>query len=323
MDVLLSEQPLLIFVSSRMEEFIRERQIIYSIVNQLPLTKPWLFEFTPSSSEATDDAYLQKVQQCDIFILLVGESLSMPVTNEFNLAKEQNKPCLIFLKDCNRSEEVRAFVDALSFKWSVFSSLETLADLVRLALIDELIKGYRAGRQTKLSKDHLVALISIKQHLETRKPHTPARNSQYILTSISALDLRNFIHDSSIVDEICQSAFAAGFRYSGVSYLHDLMLIEVCNITAIDTLDSLERRLDSYRAYTKLFFAHLAGIMRSRSEWTVGNGYSYVGSLLVGLHTEPFPPIEIANELGWSVQHVIDVREAGNHAARSGRTIGS
>jgi hypothetical protein len=63
------EDPLLVFVSSAIEEFKTERKAIRDAIEAIEVTRPWVFEFTPTSSERVEEAYLKKVKECDIFFL--------------------------------------------------------------------------------------------------------------------------------------------------------------------------------------------------------------------------------------------------------------
>lgn len=173
-----SEQPIIVFVSSMINELSNERQAIRQAIQQIPLTKPWLFEFTPPSSENVDDSYLNKVKDCDIFLLIVGTSISLPVIHEFELANTIHKPCLIFLKDCDRTEEAQSFVASIPFKWANFSTTEELINLAQLSLIDELIRGYREGWQKKLTTEHLTVLISIQELLRAKESEKVIREKE-------------------------------------------------------------------------------------------------------------------------------------------------
>lgn len=154
------ESPLSIFVSSRMDELSVERMAALKAINKIPLARAWVFEFTPPSSEKVEESYLHKVEQCDIFILIIGETISPPVMREYEAARAARKPCLIFIKDCEREPEADAFVSNLSLKSPRFSTPEGLAHILTLALLDELIRGYREGRHKNLSAVDFSVLVA-------------------------------------------------------------------------------------------------------------------------------------------------------------------
>jgi len=159
------EQPLVVFVSSVIGELAEERRMAQEVLEQLPFSMPWVFEFTPPSTEVVDEAYLRKVRACDVFILIVGQSVTDPVRREYEVARAAEKPCLVFLKDCEREAETQAFVRDIPFKWAKFSAPGMFGRLVEMAVVDELIAGYRAGRQKKLSAGQVMVLSGIREML--------------------------------------------------------------------------------------------------------------------------------------------------------------
>jgi murein DD-endopeptidase MepM/ murein hydrolase activator NlpD len=156
------EPPLLVFVSSVIEELLHERQVVQKAVGAIPIAKPWLFEHTPASSAPLAESYLRKVRECDIFILLVGRDISEPVREEYQTALDHDKPRLVFLKDMKRGPEVEAFIEQIDVKWAKFSSDTELRQAVQEALADELIRGYREFR---LSKEQVLALVGFTEEL--------------------------------------------------------------------------------------------------------------------------------------------------------------
>jgi hypothetical protein len=57
---------------------------------------PWLFEFTPASEESAEDAYLQKVNQCDVFVWITNGVTTEPVAAEVREALRARKDVLAF-----------------------------------------------------------------------------------------------------------------------------------------------------------------------------------------------------------------------------------
>lgn len=140
------ENRLTVFVSSIISELWNEREAIKETLESIPLTKPWVFEYTPASTDNLNESYLSKVRECDIFILLIAENISDPVKNEYRAAVEHSKPKLVFLKDVERSLPAQAFVEQIDVKWGKFGDVQELRQRVREAVVDELIKGYRRYR---------------------------------------------------------------------------------------------------------------------------------------------------------------------------------
>ena len=140
------ENKLVVFVSSLIGELFEERKAVKEALDAIPLTKPWVFEYTPASADPLEFSYLDKVRECDIFILLLGKSISEPVRKEWQAATEADKPRLVFLKQTERDPETQEFINTIDVKWTQFASLEELRHKVQEAVIDELIKGYRRYR---------------------------------------------------------------------------------------------------------------------------------------------------------------------------------
>lgn len=141
-----SEDPLLVFVSSAQTEFAQERQACVEAVQSLVLTRPWAFEYASASADSADASYLKKVDECDIFVLLVGRDLPRPVRQEWERALSNGKRRLVFLKEGRREPPAEAWVRRLDVKYGRFSSSLDLREQLVRALVDELIKGYREFR---------------------------------------------------------------------------------------------------------------------------------------------------------------------------------
>lgn len=168
-----SEVPLLLFVSSIESEFREARSRVYKMLSEEfdGLTRPWLFEFTPASSEAVEDSYLENVRKCDIFLLVLGSELSEPVAREYTTAVANNKPILVFIKDCQRSAQLAEFIQGIRVKYSRFDTEQDLLTVVRQSLCDELLRSYRRYR---LSQSDIATLVlgmwSVDGDLEASPP---------------------------------------------------------------------------------------------------------------------------------------------------------
>lgn len=132
----------------RAEDLRAEREACVSSIDSLLLTRAWAFEFSPASSDAADDTYLEKVDQCDIFIMILGSELTDPVEREYARAWDRGKPRLLFVKDVEhrtvRAEEwLRRRSDV---KWARFDGATDLADHIRASVSDELVRAHRRLR---------------------------------------------------------------------------------------------------------------------------------------------------------------------------------
>ena len=50
------ENPLVVFVSSMIGELWEERRAIKEAIEAIPLTRPWIFEYTPASTHTIEES---------------------------------------------------------------------------------------------------------------------------------------------------------------------------------------------------------------------------------------------------------------------------
>jgi len=160
-----TETPIKVFVSSVMSELTDERETIADAIRKLLITKPWLFEQSPPSSNSAEETYLNQVKQADIFILIIGRRISDAVIKEYETAKSANKPILAFIKSGEKDDSSKNLINTISedIKWGEFSTKEELFEFAQAAISIELIKGYKRYR---LSTTDLNALIVFSNSLE-------------------------------------------------------------------------------------------------------------------------------------------------------------
>lgn len=144
-----AENPLLAFVSSVMnlgvEDLRAEREACRAAIDTLELTRAWLFEHSPASADPADDTYLTKVDDCDLFLAILGTDLTDPVEKEYARAAANNKRILLFVKEVERSSRASEWLEERhDVKWRPFSTVDELGSNVRASVIDELIKAHRA-----------------------------------------------------------------------------------------------------------------------------------------------------------------------------------
>ena len=91
------ENPLLVFISSVIADMRAEREAAEAAIRAIPLSRPWVFEHSPASALPLVESYLRKVRECDIFVLLLGGTITDPVKQEVETAQAAGKPLLVFL----------------------------------------------------------------------------------------------------------------------------------------------------------------------------------------------------------------------------------
>ncbi len=98
-----------IFISSVQKEFEAERKALADYFRQDELLKrffvPYLFEETAATGHAPGDVYLEEVKRSNIYLGLLGEEYGYedqegisPTEREFDMARQESKPCWIFIK---------------------------------------------------------------------------------------------------------------------------------------------------------------------------------------------------------------------------------
>jgi Domain of unknown function (DUF4062) len=138
-----------VFISSilnpSVEDLRNERKAAREVVESFGFLKPWAFETSPASTETLDQSYLRHVEECDVFILILGAKVTPPVNAEWLRAKKLKKPTLVFVKSvAQRDAEVDDVLDALNKKYASFKTIEGLKQSVKSALEQTLVIGIRS-----------------------------------------------------------------------------------------------------------------------------------------------------------------------------------
>lgn len=136
--------PIRIFVSSTFREFRNERATIRKALEDIPLTKPLLFEEMAAAPKPIFDSIREQIESADIFIILIGERFPEAVRVEYEVARALNKPILVFVKEISaREDQVVEFLKGTPIKWSMFKTTDDLANAVKNSIITEFIRAYR------------------------------------------------------------------------------------------------------------------------------------------------------------------------------------
>jgi len=138
-----------VFISSilnpSIEELRPERNATRDVIDSFGFLKAWAFESAPASTETLDQSYLRHVEECDVFILILGMKVTAPVNAEWLRAKKLKKPTLVFVKSvARRDAETDDVLDALNKKYAGFNTIEGLKQSVRSALEQTLVMGIRS-----------------------------------------------------------------------------------------------------------------------------------------------------------------------------------
>jgi hypothetical protein len=152
------ETPLCVFISSVIAGMAAEREAAEAAIRAIPISRPWLFEHSPASSLPLAESYLSKVRACDIFVLLLRDTVTDPVRAEVRRAQGAGKPMLVFLGEKAPADLV-AWAQSLGVKYARFRDPDDLAARVAEAVGDELITGYRRHQVPRSDLAPIVAFL--------------------------------------------------------------------------------------------------------------------------------------------------------------------
>ena len=145
----------LIFISSVQKELADERKALRDFIQGNRLFSRYfnvfLFEDLPAKDRSPDDLYLEKVNDCTIFLALYAAEYGWedpkdgisPTEREFDLATELSKHRLIFMKHLGREKQHPKMADLAAkakrqLTYKRFSNSSDLASLVYDSLIEYL-----------------------------------------------------------------------------------------------------------------------------------------------------------------------------------------
>ncbi len=110
------DQPLSLFISSKMMELIDERLALQEALKVYNM-RGWLWEKDAGARpEPIQSTYLKEVEACDIYIGLFWLGYGQYTIEEYEHARKKQKPCLIYEKNVRvdqRSSELTAFLNTI------------------------------------------------------------------------------------------------------------------------------------------------------------------------------------------------------------------
>jgi hypothetical protein len=134
-----------VFISSVLdrgkEDLRAERSALAEVVRQYGFLEDWRFEDAPASSEELESSYLNPVESCHVFVLLLGGVLTAPVAKEFAAARQHNRAILVFVKNQESRDAVAsAFLKKLPVKYASFRDVDDLKLKFKAALEQEILR---------------------------------------------------------------------------------------------------------------------------------------------------------------------------------------
>ena len=155
-----TNQPLSLFISSKMQELAQERRAIQASLSDYHMYG-WLWEVDAGARPAPiRSTYLKEVKACDIYIGLFWLGYGQYTIEEYEHARELDKPCLVYDKHVDierRDQALRQFLEklgavgsskSLTICW--FETVEELAGFVQRDVLRLLTSVFRESRQQPL-----------------------------------------------------------------------------------------------------------------------------------------------------------------------------
>jgi hypothetical protein len=213
-------EPLKVFVSSVMrpslENLTEERRVAFEAVESLaPIACAWAFEREPASTKRLRDSYIDEVKTCDLLLLIVGQVVTPAVREEFDTARDHEKPILAFVKKVLQREpgaaEVLALLDA---KYDTFTEAQELRDKIRSAVGKEILRRARGDGEAHGSVNGDIA-ATLRAFARTRRvvrvaPLVP--RCEYDLFAVTGVQSGAVtLHKQSNMEDVINSP-AAGCR---------------------------------------------------------------------------------------------------------------
>ena len=148
-------------MDKQVEDLSLERDAAVRAIDSLPITRSWAFEYSPASADAVDESYLEKVDECDIFLLILGAELTDPVEREYARAAALGKRRLVFVQNVDqRSSRATGWLsERHDVKYQRFQGPDDLADHVQGAVVDEVIKSHRRLNLREKDYEQLVTKL--------------------------------------------------------------------------------------------------------------------------------------------------------------------
>lgn len=175
------------FISSGIDEFHAERELLERRLLATRVVRPWVFEYGNATPIDAVSAYRVRLETSDIFVGIYGREIRPAVHDELHLAHDAGIPLLLFI-DAVAPPEVRNVIEGLSSapRYRVFRSVEELLDAVPAAVEEELLRRWRRFALTDLERSRLAAEQGAAAPLPPR-PFTHLRGRDDLVATVRDL----------------------------------------------------------------------------------------------------------------------------------------
>lgn len=146
---------LTIFISSVIKGLEKERKIAEKAIKELILN-PDQFEIFPAYPSDPREICIEKVEECDIFILILKDKISDIVLEEFKTAEDNKKEILIFLKKDPNNRNLKGFLKGIKedYTYKRFSTLKEFEIDLKKSIQYLLVHTFKLLRNIDIEGKH-------------------------------------------------------------------------------------------------------------------------------------------------------------------------
>jgi hypothetical protein len=178
-------EKLKVFLSSAMTELHNERVAVHNALTERGIEVIW-FEGFGARPETAQIAYLEGVQEADVYIGIFWNQYSPATEEEYRKAEQLGRSCFIYCKDfaISREPKLQALVDELGRKhiYKTFGDALTLAEQVQTDIQDWIVHQWRqTKKQLFLTEERL------------KKYRAEEEQAQVLLRTVLAHDIGHLL----------------------------------------------------------------------------------------------------------------------------------
>jgi len=135
----MSNIELMVFISSRLDEFESDRLVLKDELEKINV-KPVIFEDYGARDTSMEEANIEDVRKCHIFIGIYGIKYSEATYKEFKEAIESNKSCLFYFKNYgggkNPEPDMETFITEIKRQKKIYRKFDNIINLKKIIVQD-------------------------------------------------------------------------------------------------------------------------------------------------------------------------------------------
>jgi hypothetical protein len=159
-----------LFVSSS-PDLAPEREALGQAVAELPISSGWEIKHTPRPDEDVS-AVFDFVQDCDLFVLILGADFAAPMGVEWQQARDTHRSMLAYRKRVLHSPSAQQLLRESHLSWTGFESPQDFKGHLNQALAQTLLDG---SEQFGLHLGDVEALLKLIQSDDEEISDAPDR----------------------------------------------------------------------------------------------------------------------------------------------------